>query len=110
MNLTVETTEQSENGEEMVTTSQIISEMVKKYNEIPKKYVEGICSDLLYMIADRLENKQSVRLNQIGIMKVKMKAARKGRNPKDGTILTIPSRYGVHFKMSSRLKKNLSGE
>lgn len=95
--------------QDAITTTDLIEE-VSQRTKYPKYIVKAIANDFLKLTANKLQEENSVRLNFIGVFRVRTMAARKGRNPRTGTIFEIPSKTGVKFHLSNGLKKAYKGE
>lgn len=68
-----------------VSTSQIIASVASKHEELPKKVTKELILEFLATIENELVSHQAkVRLDKVGIIQVKDRAARKGRNPQTG--------------------------
>ena len=89
-----------------VSTSQIIAAVAAKHDELPKKVTKELILEFLSTIEDELVSNQSkVRLDKVGIIQVKDRAARKGRNPQTGEEIKIPASKKVAFRAAKSLKE-----
>lgn len=85
--------------------------------EVEKRLAEALslknddARDLLNVILDEitlaLSRQQRVALIGFGTFEVRPHAARQGRNPKTGELMTIPACNGVHFKPGKALKDRI---
>ena len=87
-----------------VATSQITKEISEKFEALPKKITKGILLAFLETIEKNLAAGNKVRIDKLGILNVKDRAARKGRNPQTGEEIQIPASKKVSFRVSSSLK------
>jgi len=61
----------------------------------------------LDLIAEAMENGQSVKLSGFGVFQVRAKRERMGRNPKTGTPAAIAPRRVIGFRASQVLKARI---
>jgi DNA-binding protein HU-beta len=89
-----------------VSTSQLISAVAEKHSELPKKVTKEILQEFLAVIeAEIAGNGRKVRIDKIGILQVKERAARMGRNPQTGEEIKIPASKKVAFRAAKSLKE-----
>ena len=83
--------------------SQIVEPMYELtgYQKTNLQYILNKLSDCIKMA---IEKDGSLQLNGIGTFSLQKKKARVGRNPKDGSVLQIPEKTIVHFKMHRSLR------
>jgi len=74
---------------------------------LTKKESGQIVESVLDVIRDSLEQGDNVKLSGFGHFIVRQKHARRGRNPKTGTDITIAPRSVVTFRASPLLKDKL---
>jgi len=89
-----------------VSTSQLISTVAEKHSELPKKVTKEILQEFLNVIEMEIaKNGRKVRIDKIGILQVKERAARMGRNPQTGEEIKIPASKKVAFRAAKSLKE-----
>ena len=64
----------------------------------------------LDLIADALEQGQTVKLSGFGVFQVRAKRARMGRNPKTGEPAAIDPRRVISFRASQVMKARVNGD
>lgn len=69
----------------------------------------GITS-FLETIENHVASGAKVRIDKLGVLTVKERAARKGRNPRTNEEMIIPASKKVSLRISSVLKEKLGGE
>ncbi len=69
-----------------------------------KKDAEAIVSGVLEIITDTLSTGEKVQLVGFGTFEVRERAARVGKNPRDGSPLDIPASKSPVFKPGKALK------
>ncbi len=74
-------------------------------HEIAKKQSEAILGDLIGMIVKHLKKGERVRIGGLGILQVRKRAARMGRNPATGEPLKIKASKKVAFRAAKDLKE-----
>jgi DNA-binding protein HU-beta len=82
---------------------QIAADLAEEH-ELPRKQVEALMNGLVEAVTDTLRNGDKVRLSGIGILQVKDRAARMGRNPATGEQIKIPASRKLKFTASKELK------
>jgi len=87
-----------------------IVESVAKQNGLPKTKSFEIVETLLEIIKKSLESGEDVLISNFGKFCVKMKRARRGRNPATGEDMILAPRRIVTFKWSRKLKDKLNKE
>lgn len=73
-------------------------------HELPKKQVNTILEDMVGMIRTHLKKGNRLRLAGLGILQVRKRAARMGRNPATGEAIKIKASKKVAFRAAKDLK------
>ena len=74
-------------------------------HEMPKKQSEAILNDLVGLLVKHLKKGDRVRIGGLGILVVRKRAARMGRNPATGEPIQIKASKKVAFRASKELKE-----
>jgi DNA-binding protein HU-beta len=74
-------------------------------HEIPKKQAEAILGDLVTLVTKHLKKGDRIRLVGLGVLQVRKRAARMGRNPATGEPIQINARKQVAFRAAKDLKE-----
>jgi DNA-binding protein HU-beta len=74
-------------------------------HEIPKRQAEAVLSDLVGLIARHLKKGDRIRISGLGILQVRKRAARLGRNPATGETIKIKASRKVAFRAAKELKQ-----
>ena len=85
-----------------------LSANVAEGHELSKKQAEAILGsmvDLVAMITKQLKKGTRIRLNGLGILQVRKRAARMGRNPATGEPIKIKASKKVAFRAAKELKE-----
>lgn len=89
-----------------VSTSQLIAAVASKHKELPKKVTKEVLQEFLATIESELSSELSkVRIDKLGIIQIKDRAARTGRNPQTGEEIKIPASKKVAFRAAKSLKE-----
>jgi len=78
---------------------------ISEDHELSKKAAEAILGDLIDRIARHLKKGERVRIVGLGILQVRKRAARIGRNPATGEPLQIQASRKVAFRAAKELKE-----
>ena len=91
-----------------ISTSALTAEVAAKFDSIPKKMTKEVILAFLTAIEDGVATGSSkVRIDKLGILQVKDRAARKGRNPQTGEEIKIPASKKVAFRVAASLKERV---
>ena len=95
----------STKGMETVSTNQIISSVAAQYSDkLPKKVTKELLTTFLEAIEAEIISGKKARIDKLGVLYAKERAARKGRNPQTGEEITIPASKKVSFRAAKSLK------
>jgi DNA-binding protein HU-beta len=74
-------------------------------HEMAKKQSEAILGDLVALLVKHLKKGDRIRIGGLGILQVKKRAARMGRNPATGEPIKIKASKKVAFRAAKELKE-----
>jgi len=74
-------------------------------HEIAKKQSEAILGDLVTLMTKHLKKGDRIRISGLGILQVRKRAARMGRNPATGEPIEIKASKKVAFRAAKELKE-----
>jgi DNA-binding protein HU-beta len=74
-------------------------------HELSKKSAEAILGDLVTRITKHLKKGERIRIVGLGILQVRKRAARMGRNPATGEAIHIKASKKVAFRAAKELKE-----
>jgi DNA-binding protein HU-beta len=74
-------------------------------HELSKKAAEAILTDMVGKIAKHLKKGERIRIVGLGILQVRKRAARIGRNPATGEPIQIKASKKVAFRAAKELKE-----
>ncbi|PLX41190.1 MAG: integration host factor subunit alpha [Deltaproteobacteria bacterium] len=92
-----------------MTKSDIV-EAVYQNVGFTKKRAAEVVNLILDTMKDALEDGDKVKISGFGNFEIRMKEARKGRNPQTGDEITISERRVLSFKPSQVLKDRLNNK
>jgi DNA-binding protein HU-beta len=87
-----------------VTLKNIGADLAEKY-EMPKKQVNEMMDDLITALTKNLKKGNRVRIAGFGVLQVRKRAARMGRNPATGETIQIPAKKKIAFRAAKELKE-----
>jgi DNA-binding protein HU-beta len=76
-------------------------------HEMPKKKGEAILGDLVTLVTKHLKKGDRIRLAGLGVLVVRKRAARMGRNPATGEPIQIKASKKVAFRAAKELKESV---
>ena len=74
-------------------------------HEMAKKQSEVILNDFVGMMVKHLKKGDRIRIGGLGILQVRKRAARMGRNPATGEAIQIKASKKVAFRAAKELKE-----
>ena len=74
-------------------------------HEMPKKQAEALLGDLVNLVTKHLKKGDRIRLVGLGVLQVRKRAARMGRNPATGEPIQIKASKKVAFRAAKELKE-----
>ena len=74
-------------------------------HEMPAKQAQAIFDSVVGLIVKHLKAGDKLRLNGLGILEVKDRPARTGRNPATGEAVQIPASRKIAFRPAKELKE-----
>ncbi len=86
-----------------ISSKQLAAKLAEAH-ELPKKTVEAIMADMTTNIIKHLKKGEKVRLG-LGILQVRKRAARMGRNPATGEAIKIKASKKLAFRPAKEVKE-----
>jgi DNA-binding protein HU-beta len=74
-------------------------------HDLPKKQTEAVLGDLVTLATKHLKKGDKIRLAGLGILQVRKRAARMGRNPATGEAIKIKASKKIAFRPAKELKE-----
>ncbi len=88
-----------------VVTLKAVFEQLGETHDLPKKQAHGLLADFVTAVTDHLKTGARIRMSGLGILEVKTRAARMGRNPATGEQISIKASKKVAFRPAKELKE-----
>ncbi|MDD3029133.1 MAG: HU family DNA-binding protein [Alphaproteobacteria bacterium] len=88
-----------------VTLKQISADIATKYDLSKKIANEILCDTMVALLVKNLKKGNRIRIAGLGILQVKKRAARMGRNPATGEAIHIPAKKKIAFRAAKELKE-----
>ena len=85
-------------------TLKAVFEQLAESHELPKKQAHAIATGMVELMTNLLKNGDRVRMSGLGILEVKDRPARMGRNPATGETIQIAASKKVAFRVAKELK------
>ncbi|HEX2840573.1 HU family DNA-binding protein [Hyphomicrobium sp.] len=76
-------------------------------HDLPKKQANAVLEDMVAMIAKHLKKGDRIRIGGLGILQVRKRPARMGRNPATGEAIKIKASKKVAFRAAKDLKEQI---
>ncbi len=91
---------------ETVTLKHIAATLAEAH-EMPKKQMIAILEDLIAQIAKHLKKGARIRVAGLGVLQVRKRPARMGRNPATGEAIKIKASKKIAFRAAKELKESI---
>jgi DNA-binding protein HU-beta len=87
-----------------ITLKHIAAELAENH-DLPKKVAEAVLGDFVALTSQYLAKGDKIRLTGLGILQVRAREARVGRNPATGEAVQIAASRKIAFRPSKELKE-----
>ena len=87
-----------------VTLKQLAAQLADTH-EMSKKQTEAVLNDMIGLIAKNLKKGAKIRIGGLGILQVRKRPARMGRNPATGESIRIKASKKIAFRPAKDLKE-----
>ena len=74
-------------------------------HDMPKKQADAMLADMVGLVTKHLKKGDRIRLAGLGVLQVRKRAARMGRNPATGEPIKIKASKKVAFRVAKELKE-----
>jgi DNA-binding protein HU-beta len=88
---------------ETVTLKHMAAALAETH-ELPKKQSVALLEDLVAQISKHLKKGARIRIGGLGVLQVRKRPARMGRNPATGEAIKIPAKTVVKARIAKQLK------
>ena len=76
-------------------------------HELPKKEGIAVLEDMVAMVTKHLKRGDKIRITGLGVLQVRKRPARMGRNPATGEPIKIKASKKVAFRAAKELKESI---
>ena len=84
-----------------------LGDAIAATHEMPKKQANAMLSEMVDMIATHLKKGARIRIGGLGILQVRNRPARMGRNPATGEQIKIKASKKIAFRAAKELKESV---
>ena len=91
----------------MALTKKDLVLLVAKETGITQVDVKRVVQRVLHHLIDNLKQGKTIELRNFGVFKVRQRAPRRGRNPKTGQEVPVPSKRVVVFKPGLLMRQDI---
>jgi DNA-binding protein HU-beta len=88
-----------------ILTLRHIAEKLSELHELPRRQANEMLTQVVELIAKSLKKGDKIRLSGLGILQVRKRAARMGRNPQTGEPVKIKASKKIAFRAAKDLKE-----
>jgi DNA-binding protein HU-beta len=82
-----------------------LAAVLAESHDLANKQAEAVLGDLVTLTTRHLKKGDKIRLNGLGILQVRKRAARMGRNPATGEAIKIKASKKIAFRPAKELKE-----
>jgi DNA-binding protein HU-beta len=97
------TTPSKPKARKAITKERLVAVLADQ-NDLSKRASEEMFDDLISMIRKHLQKGERVKITGLGILQVRNRPARTGRNPRTGEAIEIKAGKKVAFRATKKLK------
>jgi DNA-binding protein HU-beta len=76
-------------------------------HDLPKKQAETLMADIVGLLVEHLKGGDRLRIGGLGILEVKARPERMGRNPATGEAIQIKASRKIAFRAAKELKESI---
>ena len=87
-----------------VTLKHLAADLAESHS-VPKSQMNGILTEMVENVGKHLKKGVRIRIPGLGILQVRKRAARMGRNPATGEVIKIKASKKIVFRASKDLKE-----
>ena len=92
-------------GAQATVTLKHLAANLADTHEMSKKSTEAVLGDLVGLVTKHLKKGDRIRIGGLGILQVRKRAARMGRNPQTGEPIKIKASQKIAFRPAKELKE-----
>ncbi|MGE3482816.1 MAG: HU family DNA-binding protein [Gammaproteobacteria bacterium] len=84
-----------------------VFEQLAQDHDLPRKQGHALLAGMVELMTAHLKNGDRIRMNGLGILEVRNRPARMGRNPATGEAIQIAASKEVAFRPAKELKETV---
>ncbi|MDH4229683.1 MAG: integration host factor subunit beta [Nitrospirota bacterium] len=88
-----------------MTKAELVDSIARKVDGLTRAQVDVLVGTMFASIKDALAVGDKVEIRGFGSFRLRDRAAREGRNPKTGELVTVPAKRVPFFKAGKELKE-----
>ena len=89
-----------------VTLKHIAAQLAESH-DLARKQADAVLTDMVGLVTKHLKKGDKIRLAGLGVLQVRKRAARMGRNPATGEAIKIKASKKVAFRVAKELKESV---
>ena len=89
-----------------VTLKHLAASLAESH-ELPKKQADAVLADMVGLVTRHLKKGDKIRIAGLGVLQVRKRDARMGRNPATGEAIKIKASKKVAFRVAKELKESV---
>jgi integration host factor beta subunit len=93
-----------------VTKRDLIEEVAQQYPRFSRREAEVMVNAVFDSMTDALAKGERIEIRGFGSFMVKQRAAREGRNPRTGAIVSVAAKRVPLFKVGKELRLRVDGQ
>ncbi|HVQ43768.1 MAG TPA: HU family DNA-binding protein [Candidatus Saccharimonadia bacterium] len=94
-------------GAQATVTMKHLAANLAESHEMSKKQTEAVLGELVGLVTKHLKKGDRIRIGGLGILQVRKRAARMGRNPATGEAIKIKASKKIAFRPAKDLKESV---
>ncbi len=87
-----------------MTKAELIDKVALDYTSLTRRQVEILVNTIFDSIKETLSKGDKIEIRGFGSFRLRYRRMREGRNPKTGTIVTVPPKKVPFFKAGKELR------
>jgi integration host factor subunit beta len=91
-----------------MTKSQLVDRISERAPQLPRRELERIVNTVFESMVDALRREQRIEIRGFGSFAVKVRGARRARNPRTGQAVQVPRRVSPYFTAGKELRERLN--
>lgn len=99
-----------EKGTAIVTKRDLIEEIAQHYPRFSRRDAEVMVNAVFDSMTDALAKGERIEIRGFGSFIVKQRAAREGRNPRTGSLVSVSAKKVPLFKVGKELRLRVDGQ